>query len=565
MGNDRTGGIGRKTRVSPPVVSFSRDFSPSSEPPQPIIQNELRAVIYARFSCDKQRDASIDDQVAACTEYCGRMGYDVVGVYPDYALSGRSDDRPQFLRMVDDAKKGLFDVVVVWKVDRFARNMMDQYHYERELSLSGVTLESCKENIAGNTIEADMNKGMLALFAQIRSQQSAVDTMRGMVGKAEKCQYLGVPRFGYSHEGDEITLDPVWAPVARRIHTDYLAGVSIEYLARELRDMGATTTRGTEPDYEFVLGILKSTAYAGVYQWGRKRDDRGRVVTDENGDPVPLVYKEGGMPAIVDMDTKMACLRRIGQRKRYAAKADYILVGKLSNAETGAPMHGETARGRSGRQYFYYVDKSGGKRVSVRKDAIEAALAEAVRSLLSDKAVTARLVARAASFKREADKSADMALRAARDDLAALERKRANVIDAIADGAPLDGFREKLESINASIERAKARIAKEDDAGRGDYEERMAAFLASSKFANLPDEKIISMFVGSAAYFDGRAAAILNFTRDSGDAAEVREILIGEMKKSNPRSDLGFDNYGSGSPGRIRTYNPSVNSRMLCR
>ena len=311
--------------------------------------------------------------------------------------------------------------------------MMDQYHYERELSLSGVTLESCKENIAGNTIEADMNKGMLALFAQIRSQQSAVDTMRGMVGKAEKCQYLGVPRFGYSHEGDEITLDPVWAPVARRIHTDYLAGVSIEYLARELRDMGATTTRGTEPDYEFVLGILKSTAYAGVYQWGRKRDDRGRVVTDENGDPVPLVYKEGGMPAIVDMDTKMACLRRIGQRKRYAAKADYILVGKLANAETGAPMHGETARGRSGRQYFYYVDKSGGKRVSVRKDAIEAALAEAVRSLLSDKAVVARLVARAASFKREADKSADMALRAARDDLAALERKRANVIDAIAE------------------------------------------------------------------------------------------------------------------------------------
>ena len=150
------------------------------------MEQHLRAVIYARFSCDKQRDASIDDQVAACTEYCGRMGYDVVGVYPDYALSGRSDDRPQFLRMVDDAKKGLFDVVVVWKVDRFARNMMDQYHYERELSLSGVTLESCKENIAGNTIEADMNKGMLALFAQIRSQQSAVDTMRGMVGKAEK-------------------------------------------------------------------------------------------------------------------------------------------------------------------------------------------------------------------------------------------------------------------------------------------------------------------------------------------------------------------------------------------
>ena len=254
----------------------------------------IRAVIYARFSCDKQRDASIDDQVQACTEYCERRGYEVVGVYPDYAISGRSDDRPQFLRMMKDARRGSFDVVVVWKIDRFARNMMDQYHYEREMRQSGVVLESCKENIAGNTMEADMNKGMLALFAQIRSQQSTVDTMRGMLGKAEKCQYLGIPRFGYSHEGDVITLDPVWAPVAKRLHADYLAGVSIEQLAAQLDAMGATTSRGTRPDYEFVLGILHNMAYAGVYIWGRKRDERGRVVTDAEGNPVPLVYKEGG-------------------------------------------------------------------------------------------------------------------------------------------------------------------------------------------------------------------------------------------------------------------------------
>ena len=527
----------------------------------------IRAVIYARFSCDKQRDASIDDQVQACTEYCERRGYEVVGVYPDYAISGRSDDRPQFLRMVKDARRGSFDVVVVWKIDRFARNMMDQYHYEREMRQSGVVLESCKENIAGNTMEADMNKGMLALFAQIRSQQSAVDTMRGMLGKAEKCQYLGIPRFGYSHEGDVITLDPVWVPVAKRLHADYLAGVSIEQLAAQLDAMGATTSRGTRPDYEFVLGILHNMAYAGVYIWGRKRDERGRVVTDAEGNPVPLVYKEGGMPAIVSMNTKLACRRRIGQRKHYDARADYLLSGKLVCAATGNPMHGETARGRTGKSYFYYVDKAGGTRVSVRQDVIEPALAAAVREMLTDEQLLGHLAERAAQFARKTDERSNLAEKAARGDLAALERQRANIVDAIAAGAPWQGFQAKLDELNAAIERAQRNIA---DASRAksapeDYADRMAKFLRHVSAGNLSDDKIISTFIGQAAYFDGRAAAVMNFDDAYCNPVELREIFVQNAKKSNPRSDLGFDNYGSGSPGRIRTYNPSVNSRMLCR
>lgn len=100
----------------------------------------LRAAIYARFSSDKQRDASIEDQVAAGNRYAAMRGYEVVAVYADYAISGRSDDRPQFLQMIDDAKKGMFDVVIVWKIDRFARNMMDQFHYEREMKMHNVTL-----------------------------------------------------------------------------------------------------------------------------------------------------------------------------------------------------------------------------------------------------------------------------------------------------------------------------------------------------------------------------------------------------------------------------------------
>ena len=86
------------------------------------IDTKTRVAVYARFSCDKQRDESIEDQVNEAQKYCIEHGYVIVNVYPDYAISGRSDERPQFLQMIEDAKKGMFDTVLVWKMDRFASN-----------------------------------------------------------------------------------------------------------------------------------------------------------------------------------------------------------------------------------------------------------------------------------------------------------------------------------------------------------------------------------------------------------------------------------------------------------
>ena len=101
--------------------------------------------------------------------------------YCDYAMSGRSDDRPNFLRMIEDAKTGMFEIILVWKMDRFARNIEEQYYYEHVLRKNGgVTFESVKENIAGTSIEATSTKALNALFAEVRSRQSAEDTMRGM-------------------------------------------------------------------------------------------------------------------------------------------------------------------------------------------------------------------------------------------------------------------------------------------------------------------------------------------------------------------------------------------------
>ena len=108
----------------------------------------MKAVIYARYSSDNQREESIDGQLRECMEYAKFNGIDVVNSYIDRALSAKTDNRPNFQRMIKDSYKGLFDVVLVWKLDRFARNRYDSAHYKTILKRNGVRVLSAKETIS---------------------------------------------------------------------------------------------------------------------------------------------------------------------------------------------------------------------------------------------------------------------------------------------------------------------------------------------------------------------------------------------------------------------------------
>lgn len=110
----------------------------------------MKAVIYARYSSDNQREESIEGQIRECTEYAVRNDITVIGSYIDRALSAKTADRPEFQRMIKDSDKGLFNVVLVWKLDRFSRDRYDSAHYKRILKKNGVRVISAKENITGN-------------------------------------------------------------------------------------------------------------------------------------------------------------------------------------------------------------------------------------------------------------------------------------------------------------------------------------------------------------------------------------------------------------------------------
>ena len=97
----------------------------------------MKAVIYARYSSDNQTEASIEGQLRECMEFAEHAEIDVVGQYIDRALSAKTDNRPEFQKMIKDSYKHAFDCIIVWKLDRFARNRYDSAHYKSLLKKNG--------------------------------------------------------------------------------------------------------------------------------------------------------------------------------------------------------------------------------------------------------------------------------------------------------------------------------------------------------------------------------------------------------------------------------------------
>ena len=108
----------------------------------------MNAVIYAHYSSDSQREESIEGQLRECRKYAERNDMTVVGTYIDRALSAKTADRPEFQRMIKDSAKELFEIVLVWKLDRFSRDRYDSAHYKHILKKNGVKVVSAKEHIS---------------------------------------------------------------------------------------------------------------------------------------------------------------------------------------------------------------------------------------------------------------------------------------------------------------------------------------------------------------------------------------------------------------------------------
>ena len=137
----------------------------------------MKAVIYARYSSDNQREESIEGQLRECMEFAEKSGITVIGNYIDRALSAKTDNRPEFQKMIKDSYRKVFDSVIVWKVDRFARNRYDSAYYKNILKKNGVKVISAKEHI-GEGSEGIILEAMLEGFKQLNGHNSLKNKFR---------------------------------------------------------------------------------------------------------------------------------------------------------------------------------------------------------------------------------------------------------------------------------------------------------------------------------------------------------------------------------------------------
>lgn len=174
----------------------------------------MKAVIYARYSSDNQREESIEGQIRECTEYAVRNDITILSSYIDRALSARTADRPEFQRMIADSEKRLFDVVLVWKLDRFSRDRYDSAHYKHILKKNGVRVISARENISEGP-EGIILESMLEGYAEYYSAELSEKIQRGQKENALKCRSNGgnIP-LGYKIGADGVLeIDPATAPL----------------------------------------------------------------------------------------------------------------------------------------------------------------------------------------------------------------------------------------------------------------------------------------------------------------------------------------------------------------
>lgn len=131
----------------------------------------MKAVLYARFSSEKQNEASIEGQLRECMQYAEFNDIQVVGNYIDRAFSAKTDNRPEFQRMIKDSYRRTFDCIIVWKLDRFARNRYDSAHYKALLKKNGVKVISAKETIAEGS-EGILLESVLEGFEQLNGHNN---------------------------------------------------------------------------------------------------------------------------------------------------------------------------------------------------------------------------------------------------------------------------------------------------------------------------------------------------------------------------------------------------------
>ena len=413
----------------------------------------MRGVIYARYSSDNQREESIEGQIRENTAYANKNGIDIVGTYIDRAYSAKTDNRPEFQRMIKDSAKKNFDVVIVWKLDRFSRNRYDSARYKAMLRKNDVKVVSATEAISEGA-EGIILESVLEGMAEYYSADLAEKVTRGMTENALKCRFNGgnIP-FGYMIDDEQhYQIDPAKAPLVVEVFRRYAGGESIADIIEDLNARGIRTVKGNRFNKNSLHRMFQNRRYIGEYSY------KDVVIPD-------------AIPAIVSKEMFDRVTMRMTQNKHATGKAKaperYLLTTKLFCGTCNSMFVGDSANKPNGVIYRYYKCASAKRhecnRKAIRKEWIEDKVIEQISCWLNNDKLISDMADDVMALLNEGNEM----IPALEAQLKEVRSSIDNIMKAIEQGVITRSTKSRLEELEAeeenlvqSIKAEKAKLPK---------------------------------------------------------------------------------------------------------
>lgn len=476
----------------------------------------MRAVIYARYSSDNQREESIEGQLRDCNEYAKYNDIEIVGTYIDRAFSAKTDDRPDFQRMIADSAKKLFDLVLVWKLDRFARNRYDSAFYRYNLKKNKVKLVSVKENISDGP-EGIILESMIEGIAEYYSANLSQNVKRGFRENALKGKWNGgaVP-IGYKIVDHKLTIDENTSPIVSIIFEMCADGKSAKEIYKFLKQKQIRRPNGNDIAYNSVLHILNNRTYIGEYKHSG--------IFIENGIP-PIVTKEL-------FEAAQATLKKYSiAPAAHREKDDYLLTTHLHCGKCGAMMTAYTGTSQNGNVYKYYICNQARKhkcdKKKIDKEKIENFVIDKTIEFLQNDTIIERLT----DLLFELQHKENTILPRLEKQLSEIENHIHNIVTAIQKGVASETLMERLNELEKQKSELKESILKEKAISpvltKDEFRMALINFRKIDTNTKEGKEKLIETFIGRIYLFDNHLKIIYNL--DGKD----EEITLEEIECSN--------------------------------
>lgn len=453
--------------------------------------------LYMRYSSDRQTEQSIEGQLRELLTFCKHHRYRVAAIYVDRAISAHAsmEKRPAFQQMLSDSARAAWKTVLVYKLDRFARNREDAAIARMRLRKSGCNVESAKEGISKNP-EGVILEALLEGMAEYYSLELSQKVRRGMNETARKGNNTGGPTpLGYRIENKRLQIDPLTAPLVEEAFHRYADGETVAAICEGFNDRGYRTNRGTKFNKSSFKNVFRNEKYIGVYTFDgiRAENTVPRIITDELWNKVQSRLKiNEEAPA------------------RGKAKVPYLLAGKIFCGHCGSPMVGECGRGKGGRTYNYYAcsgrrhTKSCDKKPAP-KDWVEDIVAQDAVEVLSDEIID--YVATVAAKQSDDELRENTRIPAIEQQLRDIDGKIRNLMKAIESTptAP-DVIVARIAELESQKKCLTAELAEESRSVIHLTKEMVVYFLQSIREKVIPWQTqkpmLLGLFVNSVTVYD---------------------------------------------------------------